>query len=164
MPRFAKKRKYVQAIQWTGEMSAEVTALLGDRKTSINDNRVLTLGNGWYATVGDWIMVDEGVEGIAVMSSDGFSQIYERVDEPGELRPTSGPTSDEHIADVREFIDAINAILIDGLRLSSESHPRIFHARHELIRKLHGLLDDREWVGARDARQRTKDRIIKEFL
>jgi hypothetical protein len=204
MKSYAKKREHVRAVRWTGEVTPELAAILGDRKYVIGENRQMALGNGWYADVGNWVVSGDSVHKdgfqVVVLSHDVFERVYEEVHvalieqlrtqldaeieraENAEtalkapevhwecqqridaLEAARWPTADEHTADVRTFVDGVDAILIDGLRLSREAHPNIFRASNELERKLRHLLEDHAWTAARSECQRIKERIVKEIL
>lgn len=85
---YAKQREYIQAIRWAGEVTPAVAALLGSRPVVIaTTTRSLSLGNGWYADVGDWITSADG-EKIVVIDDDVFRHVYEEVpqDQPNEAR------------------------------------------------------------------------------
>src|SRR5271169_5454480 len=79
--RYVKKRKYVQAVRWTGEVTPELVALLGDCKflieqSPVGENCRVALGNGLYADIGDWIVLDDG-EILRVIGDEAFARIFE---------------------------------------------------------------------------------------
>jgi hypothetical protein len=163
MKHYAKKREPVRAAQWTGEISTELRDLLGGRVIDVNPQRQLILlnrGPGRVASVGDWICSSSG-EDLSVVGDVDFRRSYEEADETGRALP---PTSDEHEAAALEFVRALDALLIDGLKLSREGHPNIFHERESLMRTLRHLFEDQRYIAARSERQRIKDKIVKELI
>lgn len=92
MKHYAKKRGSVQAVQWLGVMTPDVRALIGSREAIIDEEadhrttvvlpRTLVLGNGWYARVGDWILLSSGAD-VVVIGDSVFRFVYEEVDAGG---------------------------------------------------------------------------------
>lgn len=160
MKHYAKKRESIRAAQWMGEMTLDVAELIGEHKAHVDDDRQLELGNGWYARVGDWINSTSG-EDFAVIGDEVFRKIYEEVDETGRVLP---PTDDEHEAAGREFARELDALLVEGLRLSREEHPSIFRGRDRLLHRVRSLLDNERYTAACRERQRIKERIVKEIM
>jgi hypothetical protein len=161
MRHFAKKRDAFRAVQWFGELTPDVYDLVGDR--GVVDLRVeaqqqLALGSGWYARLSDWICVTN--EGLCVISDETFRKIYEEVDETGRAVP---PTDAEHEVAGLAFVLKLDALLVTGLRLSSDQHPSIFRDRDMIVRELRRLLEDHAWVAARRERQQIKERLTKDF-
>jgi NTP pyrophosphatase (non-canonical NTP hydrolase) len=80
---YAKKRQYVRAVRWTGEVTPELVAILGDRKFVIGEHHRIAFGIGWTVDVGDWIVSGDSVHKdgfqIVVLSHDVFARVYEEV-------------------------------------------------------------------------------------
>ena len=81
MKTFAKKREPIRAVQWTGEMTPEITELISGHLISIDDGQ-LTFANakgpGRFASKGDWIGSSSGEE-LFVIGDAQFRKIYEEV-------------------------------------------------------------------------------------
>jgi hypothetical protein len=80
---FAKKRESICAVQWTGEMTPEITELLGDRFISAAEDELVfanAKGPGRFARKGDWIGSASG-EDLFVIGDVLFRKIYEEVDD-----------------------------------------------------------------------------------
>lgn len=160
MKHYAKKRESLRAVQWNGGAATpELYELLGERGHYNADSQQLELGNGWYARIGDWICSTFG-DDLTVIGNEVFSKIYEEVDETGRVLPSN----DEHETAGREFIQELDALLIEGLRLSREEHPSLFRGRDRLVRRMYSLLDDERYTAARRERQRIKEQIVKEIV
>ena len=162
MKHYAKKRNTVRAVQWLGELTPDVGTLVndGDRSVVIDAQQQLRLGSGWYVRVGDWICSTSG-EDLSVISAETFRELYEEVDETGRAMP---PTDAEHEAAGLAFVLKLDALLITGLRLSSDQHPSIFRDRDMIVRELPvRLLEDHAWVSARRERQQIKERLTKDL-
>ena len=90
MKTFAKKREPVCAAQWTGEVTPEITELLGNRLISVDDAESLVFANakgpGRFARKGDWIASASG-EDLFVIGDAQFRKIYEEVDGTGAISP-----------------------------------------------------------------------------
>jgi hypothetical protein len=144
---YAKKRDVMRAVQWTGEMTADVQELIKYREVSVDPQQRLQLGSGWHAwhaRVGDWIYSTSG-EDLSVDSDEVFRKTYEAVDDVGRPMP---PTADEHENAGREFVEQLDTLLADSLHLSRETHPDIFQRRDRLVRTLRRLLEDHAFVAA----------------
>lgn len=159
MKHYAKKRSAVAAVQWTGEITAEVQELIGDRSAQIDTDRRLILGNGWFVPVGAWVVSASG-EDLFPIGEDDFRQTYEETDATGRARP---PTDAEHDAAAREFGRQLDVVLLAGLKLTREEHPSIFRDREQLLRALRHLLEDQSYTAARHERHRIRDKIAKEL-
>ena len=59
----------------------------------------------------------------------------------------------------REFLQRIDHVLIDGLRLSEEKHPDIFEERRKLAFYLNALLLDQRNLGAEAEEKRMWGRL-----
>ena len=159
MKHYAKKRESLRAVQWNGgEKTTDLIELLGERGHYNADSQQLELGNGWYARIADWICSTSG-EDLTVIGNEVFLKIYEEVDETERVLPSN----DEHETAGREFVQELDALLIEGLRLSREMHPNIFRGRDRLVRRMYSLLDDERYTAARRERQRIKEQIVKEI-
>ena len=157
---YAKKREAVGAVQWTGEMTSDVTELVGERKISIDgDIHQLVLGNGWYARVGDWIVSSSG-EDLTVIGDEVFRKVYEEIDETARSMP---PSDAEHEAAGQEFARELDVLLLAGLKLSREEHPSIFRERERLMCTLHHLFEDQAYTAARRERHRIRNKIAEEL-
>ena len=165
MKHYAKKRSAVLAAQWTGEMSPEVSAVLGPRATHVEVGADRTLkfagqqGYGRVAQVGDWIYSTSG-EDLSLVGDEQFRSSYEEVDEDGRL---ARPTEDEHEAAANEFVRELDALLLAGLKLSKEEHPDIFRERERLMRKLRHLFEDQSYNASRRTRREIRERIVKDL-
>ena len=163
MKSYAKKREAVCAAQWTGEMTPELTELVGDRMISIDGDRQLVFANakgpGRFACVGDWLVSSSG-EDLTAIGDDQFGKIYEAVDETGRPMP---PTDEQHEVAGREFVRELDVLLLAGLKLSREEHPSIFRDRDRLVRTLRHLFEDQAYTAARRERHRIRDTIAKEL-
>ena len=163
MKSYAKKREAVHAAQWTGEMTPAMTALVGERKISIDSDRQLVFANekgcGRFARVGDWIVSFSG-EDLTVVGDDQFGKTYEEVDETGRPMPSSDA---EHEAAGQEFVRALDVLLIAGLKLSRAEHPSIFHERDRLMSTLRYLFEDQAYTAARRERHQIRDKIAKDL-
>lgn len=162
MKHYAKKREPVRAVQWTGELTSEMSELLGPRDISVNGDRQLIFGNakgpGRFARIGNWMVSSSG-EDLTVIGDDVFRRDYEVVDESGRRLP---PTDDQHDAAAREFVRELNVLLCTGLKLSPEDHPDIFRERERLVHTLAGLFVDQSYIAARKERDRIRNLIIEE--
>ena len=82
MRTFAKKREPICAAQWTGEMTPEITELLGAHLISVDKDELVfanVKGPGRFARKGDWIGSSSG-EDLFVIGDAQFRKIYEEVD------------------------------------------------------------------------------------
>ena len=163
MKQYATKRKMIGAVQWTGEMTPEMRDLLGPRSVTWTATS-LTLGNGSIAYAGDWIYQvflerdDSRVPvDLAVMPDVQFCALYEVTD-------GSAPTRETHEENYRVFVDTLDALLVDGLRLSREAHADMFGKRTALLRLLHDLFDDERFLARRSERKLVLDKLSKELL
>jgi hypothetical protein len=165
MKHYAKKREAVRAVQWTGSMTPEMTALLElQHSVHIDSARQLVFANatgpGRFAREGDWIVSSSG-EDFTVIGDEVFRNVYEEVDETA--RALLPPTDDEHEAAGKEFVQKLDDLLAAGLRLTREEHRAIFRDRDQLVRCLRHLLEDHAWVAARREQARIREKIIKEL-
>ena len=162
MKHYAKKREPICAVQWTGEMTAEMAALLGERTKPFIKDRELVFSNvkgpGRFARPGDWIVSTSG-EDLAVIGDDVFRKDYEEIDETERPRPTA----EEHEAAGQEFMRELDTLLVAGLKLSREEHATIFRERDRLIRTLSGLLADQSYTAARRERHRIRNKIAEDL-
>lgn len=163
MKSYAKKRAAARAVQWTGVMTPEMTALVGEQHlVHVDSNRQLVFSNakgpGRFAREGDWIISTSG-EDLTVIGDDVFRTAYEEVDET--VRAT--PTDAEHEAAGQDFVRELDVLLVAGLKLSREEHANIFRERDRLIRTLSGLLADQSYTAARRERHRVRDKIAKDL-
>lgn len=160
---FAKKREAIGAVRWTGEVTPEMTELLGDRSVTVDGDRSLVFSNdkgpGRFARAGDWICSTSG-EDLFVVGDEIFRAVYEAVDETGRSLP---PTDAEHEAAALDLMREIDVLLVTGLKLSREDHAGIFRDRERIMRTLRHLFEDQAYTAARRERQRIKDRIVKEL-
>lgn len=158
MKNYAKKRESIVAVQWTGEMTPEVTELIGARIFHVEAMRQLVFANakgpGRFVSVGDWIVSSSG-EDLGVFGDQVFQTLYEEADETGRVLPTD----DEHEAAGREFVQELDALLIDGLKLSREEHPKIFRGRDRLWNRVRCLLDDERYKASKREQQRVLEKI-----
>jgi len=149
MKHYAKKREPICAVQWTGEMTAEMAALLGERTKPFIKDRELVFSNvkgpGRFARPGDWIVSTSG-EDLAVIGDDVFRKDYEEIDETEQ-----------------EFVRELDALLVAGLKLSREEHATIFRERDRLIRTLSGLLADQSYTAAHRERHRIRNKIVEDL-
>jgi hypothetical protein len=177
--RYAKKREAVRAVQWRGEMTAEIRDLIGMRLGIGIERQQLTLGKA-CARVGDWILSSSG-EYLTVIDDAVFRRFYEEVDPAGlefsqkldvvfqrlyeEVVATrvAPPTDAEHEKAGMEFTQKLDAVLVDALRLSSARHPGIWRDRDTLLGLLRNLLEDHSFVTARRERVRICEKIAKEL-
>lgn len=161
MKGYAKKRDTVRAVQWTGEMSAEMTELVGEHKVSIDGDRQLIFHNakgpGRFARVGDWMVSSSG-EDITVVGDDVFRTTYEEV-----AAGRSTPTDEEHRVAGQDFVRDLDVLLVEGLKLSREEHPDMFRERDRLIRTLSALLADQSYTAARRERHRIRNKIVEDL-
>jgi hypothetical protein len=159
MKHFAKKRKPCCAVQWTGEVTAEMAELVGPRMIQVTQDRLLAFRNskgpGRAASVGDWIVSTSG-EDLAIVGDTEFREDYEEIDEIG--RPL--PTDEEHEAASQAFVRELDSLLVAGLKLSREEHATIFRERDRLIRTLSGLLADQSSTTARRERHRITNTLV----
>lgn len=81
MPKFRKKPVVIEALQWTGENAAEVTAFRGGACLFDADGPIIeTLEGNMKAMPGDWII--KGVKGeFYPCKPDIFAATYEAVNE-----------------------------------------------------------------------------------
>jgi hypothetical protein len=87
---FAKKRESICAAQWTGEMTPEITELLGDHLISVDKDELVfanAKGPGRFARKGDWIGSSSDGE-LFVIGDAQFRKIYEEVDETERISDT----------------------------------------------------------------------------
>ena len=161
MKHYAKKRDVMRAIQWTGVMTPDVQELIKGRGGTVrfDEQQQLQLGSGWYARVGDWIYSMSG-EDLSVIIDEVFSKTYEEVDDAGRVMP---PSAAEHEQAGREFVQQLDALLADSLRLSREGHPEIFQRRDQLTRTLRRLLEDHAYVAAQRELARIRNKINKDL-
>jgi len=148
---FSKKRSVLRAVQWTGEMTPAAQKLLDQVDQAAH--------HGGPLAVGDWICSTTG-EDNSVIPHEAFRETYEEVDADGRPAP---PTADEHEQAGREFVQQLDALLADGLRLSREKHPDIFQRRNQLTWTLRRLLEDHAYVAAQRELARVRDKIKKEL-
>lgn len=155
---YAKRGDVIRAVQWTGVMTADVEDLIRGRR-DIDAQQRLQLGGGWHARIGDWIYSVSGKD-LSVISDEVFRKAYEEVDDVGHQMP---PTADEHERAGCEFVEQLDALLADSLRLSREGHPDIFHSRDRLVRSLRLLLEDHAFVAAQRELARIRAKINMEL-
>lgn len=163
MKHYAKKRETVAAIQWMGELTPEVTEFLQGRalQFSVVDGRLQFAnirGPGRVADRSDWIVWSS--EGLVPVGDADVRRLYDEVDAQGRSLP---PTDAEHEEAGREFVQALDALLVQGVKLSAEAHPAIFQSRDRLVRTLRHLLEDHASVIERREQRRILSRI-KEIL
>lgn len=165
MRRYIKKSVAFRAARWTGAMTPDVQDLLDHRAEGIvrnEDIRVvaeyLKLGKSWSAGPGDWIVSTP--DGLTATSDDLFRATFEEIDEASRVVL---PTDEEHEAAGQAFTKKLDALLVEGLRLSSEVHAGIWRDRNSLLSLLRGLLDDQAYVAARHERHRIRNMIAKEL-
>lgn len=162
---YAKKRALIEAAQWRGEMSPNVTAVLNLRTShvKVGDNQTLEFaGHRWpgrFARVGDWICATPDGD-LSLLSDEEFRAAYEEVDETGR---TLSPTDEAHEASAREFVKELDALLVSGLKLSREEHATIFRERDRLLSRLRHLFDDERYNAARSERHRIRNKIAEEL-
>ncbi|HSX22858.1 MAG TPA: hypothetical protein VLE97_08815 [Gaiellaceae bacterium] len=162
MKHFAKKSEVVAAIQWTGEMTPDVQAFLQGRAehSSVSEGRLHFAGGrgpGRAADRGDWIVWSS--EGLVPVGDADIKRLYNEVD--GNGRPALDAAA--HEAASHEFVQELDAILVEGLRLSQEQHPKIFMRRDKLVRVLWRLMEDHGWNAEQRERERLKKHLIKEL-
>lgn len=158
MKYFAKKREVITAVQWTGEMTAELQALLGDHFLTIDEKQQLIFGNAKGpsrgAVVGDWIGSISGED--FPIGDEQLHKIYEEVTETGRALP---PTDAEHDAEYQAFMQKLDDLLVTALRLSPEAHPGIWRDRNKIVSTLRDLLHEHAWVAERNERLRIRKMI-----
>lgn len=145
-----------QAVRWSGEMTPEVRDLVGDHAPHVDDQGQLFLDNGRFVRVGEWIQGPQ----LVPVDNEQFRRLNEEVDEAG--RPVS-PTDEEHEAAGTAFVQALDSLLVEGLRLSAGDHSSIFRERDVLVRRLRHLLEDHAYVAERRERARIRERIAQEI-
>jgi hypothetical protein len=160
---FAKKRESVRAVQWQGEITPDLRELAGDRDLRVDDDRQLMFANakgpGRFAGVGDWIVSTSG-EDLFAIGDEVFRAVYEEVDRTGlSLSPTDAEVDKSYT----EFVQKLDTLLVDALRLSSEAHHGIWRDRTTLLTKLRHLLEDHGYTAARRELARIRDKITKEL-
>ncbi len=162
---YAKKRAPVEAAQWRGEMSPDVTAVLELRTShvKVGDNQALEFaGHRWpgrIARLGDWICATPDGD-LILVGDEEFRATYEEVDMTGSTLP---PTDEEHEANARDFVKELDALLVAGLKLSREEHTAIFRERDRLLSRLRHLFDDERYNAARRERHRIRNKIAQEL-
>lgn len=163
MKYFAKKREVIAAVQWTGEMTAELKALLGDRFLSIDEKQLLIFGAGKgpsrAAAVGDWVGSASG-EDLFPIGDEQLHKIYEEVTEAGRPLP---PTDAEHDMEYQAVLQKLDDLLVNALRLSPEAHPGIWRDRNKIVSVLRDLLHEHGYVAERRERLRIR-KLIDEKL
>lgn len=164
MKHYAKKRELLTAVQWTGEMTPEVTEFLQGRavRFAVVDGRLEfanSRGPGRFVDRPDWIMWSS--EGLVPVGDADVRRIYDEVDETGRSIPSTG---EEHEAAGREFVLELDALLAAGLKLTREEHAKIFADRDRLVRTMRHLMEDHAWHAERRERARIVSRITKEIL
>ena len=117
MKHYAKKREPVRAVQWTGEMTSEMTELLGDRHISVDGDRQLVFANakgpGRCARAGDWIVSFSG-EDLGLVGADEFHDAYEEVAEFDVFRTEL----EIEVADLRRRFTSLE----ERVRLDATAH------------------------------------------
>jgi hypothetical protein len=161
MKHFAKRREPIVAVQWTGELTPDMTALIGDRLFHVDGDRQLVFGNakgcGRFACVGDWIVSSSG-EDLTVIGNEVFERVYEEVDDTGRSLP---PTDAEYELTSRSFVRELDALLVEGLRLSRKEHPNIFLGRDRLLNRVRCLLDDERYRASYREQRRIMAKIAQ---
>ena len=157
MKQYVQKREPIRAVQWLGEKTPELIELLGEHghfSTNSLKGTELRLGSGGYVLPGYWICSSSG-EDFMVLSTEQLHDRYEEVH--------AGPTTQKaHEEAALEFLKQIDALLVEGLKLSPEQHTKVFRDRNRLVDQLRELLTHQTWLGQREA-QDLRNRIRKEL-
>jgi hypothetical protein len=153
---YAMRRDVLRAVQWSGVMTPDVQDLIKGHHVEFDEDQQLQLGGGRCVRVGEWLCSRSG-EDLFKVSDDVFRKTYEEVDVGAR------PTADEHEQAGREFVQQLDALLADGLRLSREAHPEVFQRRDQLTRTLRRLFEDHAWVVAQRELARIRNKIDKEL-